>query len=110
MPPRALTILFQLIQLFDPPLRDSMSFGQKLGRIFRFSLILVIICILVALVLASAIFVVQECKLVVNSVPEMLTGIAIVLASLIVNALCVRVLLEIRKLDSKVVSPSQSSG
>ena len=70
-----------------------MTFRQKIGRIFCIFLTLVIACILAALALAAMIFVAER-ELAMGS--ELLTGTAIVVAGLFVNAICVIVLLRFR--------------
>ena len=95
--------------MFDAPPLDSMTLGQKIGRIFYLSLTLLVICILAAMTFASLLFVLEQGGLKSSDVPRFLTGLGIVLTGFSVNAICVAVLLKIRTLDSKLNLPSKSS-
>lgn len=53
------TVVFWLAHLFDPPPIALTSLAQKIRRIVSVSLTLTIICFLVAMVLASAFFVLE---------------------------------------------------
>jgi hypothetical protein len=91
-----------MMHWFNPPPLASMTFRQKLGRVFCIFLTLLVVCIVAALTLAALIFVVQQSYFKIATVPELLTGLVIIVASFLINAICVAVLIEIRKLDSKI--------
>jgi len=102
---RSLAVLAWLVNLFNPPPRDSMSLTQKIGRIFLVALTLTISCILAAMLEAVIIFVIQRGHAMLSSIPELLSGLEIILAGICVNAVCVAILLQIRKADRKLIPP-----
>jgi len=86
-----------------------MTLGQKIARIFCVCLTLLFACILGAMTLASIVFVGERASMKSVSVPEILTGLGIVAAGLVVNAVCVFVLLQVRKFDLKLIFPKKTA-
>jgi uncharacterized Tic20 family protein len=102
---QSITILVWLINLFDPPPLASMSQAQKIGRIFLVTITLVISCILTAMLVTVGIFVIERARDLLGSVPKLLDDLGIIFVSMVVNAICVIVLLEIKKTDGKLIPP-----
>jgi hypothetical protein len=102
---RSITILVWLVNLFDPPPLATMSRAQKIGRIFLVTTTLVISCILTAMLVTLGIFVIERARDLLGSIPKLLDDLGIILVSMIVNAICVIVLLEIKKADGKLIPP-----
>jgi len=93
-----------LIEWFNPPPRSSMTFGQKIGRAILFSATLFVGSILVAMIGAVGLYVVERGRE-MGSAPELLKGVAIIVAGIVVNTICVYVLLHIKKADHKLLPP-----
>ena len=102
-----LTHLFSIltwpINLFNPPALGSMSSMQKIGRIFLVTITLVVSCILLAMLGALGIFIVERGHAMISNTPELISDLGIIFVSVSVNALCVMVLLQIRKADHKLM-------
>lgn len=87
-----------------------MSRAQKIGRIFLVGLTLVVGSILAAMLVALGIFVIQRGYAVLGSVPELWNGLEIILVGICVNAVCVAMLLQIKRADRKLmIAPSTSA-
>ena len=99
---RSVTLLAWLLNLFNPPPFISMGRTQKIGRAFLVTLTLVVGCILTAMLGALGIFVVQRGREMLGSIPELLSGLEIIFAGACVNAICLTVLLQIRKAEQKL--------
>lgn len=97
-------VMAWFINLFTPPPLDSMTRSQKVGRIFLITITLVVNSILFAMVGASLIFLLERGTAMLNSVPALMEGLVIILTSIFVNALCVSVLLQIKKADRKLMA------
>ena len=100
---RSVAVLAWLINLFNPPPFALMSRTQKVGRAFLVTLTLVVGCILAAMLGAVGIFVVQRGSGMLGSHAELLGGLEIIFAGTCVNAICVTVLLQIRKAERKLM-------
>jgi hypothetical protein len=96
-------LLAWLINLFAPPPLASMSLAQKLSRSFLVTLTLVVICILTTMLGAVGIFMIERGRNMLGSVPELLRGLEIIFTGICVNAICVAVLLQIKKADRKLM-------
>jgi hypothetical protein len=105
---RSSDVLAWLAHLFNPPPLESMTFAQKVGRVFLVALTMVVICILTAMLGALGIFLVQKAHGMLSSAPELLDDLGIIFASMIVNTICVIALLEIRKADRKLIPPPET--
>jgi hypothetical protein len=105
----SLSILAWLLNLFDPPPLKLMSRSQKIGRVFFLTGTLLVVCFLTAMLSAVGIFIVQRIHDMVTSVRDLLRDLGIIFASMIINAACVIVLLEIRKADHKLIQPPEPS-
>jgi len=101
---QALAVLTWLLNLFDPPPLSSMTLAQKAGRIFLFCATLVVGSILVAMLGAVGLFVMEKGRE-MDSMPEFLNGLGIIVVGIVVNAICVFVLLHFKKADTKLVPP-----
>ena len=100
---RSIALLAWLMNLFAPPPLASMSVAQKMGRTFLVTMTLVVICILTTMMGALGIFVIQRGRAMLGSIPELLRGLEIVFAGICVNAICVAVLLHIKRADRKLI-------
>jgi hypothetical protein len=100
-----IALLAWLLSLFNPPPLASMSGKQKIGRAFLVTLTLLVACILTAMLGAVGIFVIQRTRDMLTSIPKLMGGLEIIFASVLVNAICVVVLLHIRKAERKLIPP-----
>jgi hypothetical protein len=102
-------VLRWLGDLFDAPPLASLSFRQKAGRVFLITATLVIGSILVAMFGALGLFLMEKGRE-MGSTPEFLNGVCIVLVGMSVNAACVFILLQLKRVDHKLVPPANPSG
>jgi len=102
---RSVAILAWLIHLFNPPPFASMNRTQKVGRAFLVTLTVLVGCILTAMLGAVGIFVIQRGRDMLGSNAGLLAGLEIIFAGACVNAICVAVLLQIRKAEQKLIPP-----
>ena len=86
-----------------------MTLAQKLGRIFLFTTTLVIISVLSSTLAAAAIFAFQHSLKTSGGYAELAGDVGIIYFSMMVNAVCVIVLLGIRKADHKLIPPAAST-
>jgi hypothetical protein len=105
---RSFSILDWLIHLFAPPPLASMTQAQKVGRVFVFTIALVVICILLSMFAAAGIFTLEHMRKMAGGSSELLSDLGIILVSMLVNTLCVIVLLEVRKADRKLIPPMET--
>ena len=76
-----------------------MRFGQKIARVFSVSLTLLVISLLSALIVSLGAWAIEQVRLKIITDPELITALCIVVTSLSVNALCVMVVLKVKKLS-----------
>ena len=107
---RSVSILAWLVNLFNPPPLQAMNRLQKVGRVFLFSITLVVVCILLSMFAAACIFTLQHARHMIISRPELIGDACIIFVSMLVNSLCVMVLLAIRRADHKLVPPAEPPG
>jgi uncharacterized membrane protein YidH (DUF202 family) len=100
----SLAMLAWLIHLFNPPPLNSMTFGQKAGRVVLFTATLIVGSVLVAMLGALGLFVMERSRE-MGRKPEFFNGACIILAGIVVNVTCLTVLLHIKKADNKLVPP-----
>jgi hypothetical protein len=92
-----------LVELINPPPRDSLSLLQKGWRVLLVTVTLVTLCIIVSLAASLGFFAWQRSREFLEGVPQVRNGITILLASVLVNAGCIFTLLHIKKLDRKLI-------
>jgi hypothetical protein len=92
-----------LMDLINPPPRASLSALQKAWRIVLITVTLVTLCIISALVLVVGVYVVQRSGEALQGIPQLRKAAAILVTSIVVNAACVFALLQIKKLDRRVI-------
>jgi hypothetical protein len=103
---RSHTIFAWLLNLFDPPPLNSMTFAQKAGRVVLLSATLVVGSVLVAMLGALGLYLMEKGRE-LGSTPEFFQGVGIILIGIAVNAGCVMILIQIKKADTKLVPPKQ---
>jgi len=101
-------LLSWFLHLFNPPPREEMLWWQKVARILLVTSSLVVVCILAAMLGTITVFLVQSGVHMLESRPQFLRGLMIVLVAVCVNVVCVRILLEIRRIDRKLLSRGDS--
>jgi hypothetical protein len=106
---RLISILGWLQDLFNAPPLASMTHRQKLGRVCLITCSLVLLCILSAMILAVIIFLAQRTHQAVSSLLALDFRQALVIGGILilsacVNALCLLVLLYVRRLDRRLMS------
>jgi hypothetical protein len=92
-----------LMELFNPPLRDSMSLGQKAGRVLLVTVTLVTLSVIVALVLALVLFSIDSGGKVLASVPNFANAAKILLSSIAVNVISIMLLFQVRRFDHRLM-------
>ena len=103
------SILTWVINLFNPPPLTSMTFAQKVGRVFLLTSTLVIGSILVAMLGAVGLYLMERGRE-MGSAPEFLNGLCIIAIGVAVNAACVLILVHLKKADHHLVPPIRPSG
>ena len=93
------------MELFNPPLRESLTLRQKIGRVLLITITLVTICIIVALVLALVLYGYEGGTQALSQVPHLANGLEILFSSIAVNLICVLLLLQIKRLDQRLIHP-----
>jgi hypothetical protein len=96
-----------LMELFNPPLRESLSLRQKIGRVLLVTVTLVTLSIIMALVLALVLYAYQFGGNVLMAEPQLTRGLEILAVSVAVNVVCVLVLLQVKRLDQRLVPPTR---
>jgi hypothetical protein len=102
----SVAILHWLLNLFDPPPLKSMTLTQKVGRIVLLSGTLVIGSVLVAMLGALGLYLAERGHELGDS-PEFYKGIGIILTGVVVNTFCVLTLVQIKRVDHKLIPPTQ---
>jgi uncharacterized membrane protein YidH (DUF202 family) len=92
------------MDLINPPPRDSLTFTQKVGRTVLVTVTIVTLCVILALVGALGMFAWQRSREFFEGAPDVRNALSILAASLIVNAACISALLQIKKLDRKLMA------
>jgi uncharacterized membrane protein YidH (DUF202 family) len=100
-------ILHWLLNLFDPPPLKSMTFAQKVGRVVLLSGTLVIGSVLVAMLGALGLYLMERGRE-LRDTPEFYKGIVIILTGIVVNTFCVLILVQIKRVDHKLIPPTRS--
>ena len=93
-----------LLELFNPPLRDSLSIGQKVGRVLLITMTLVTLSIIVALVLALLLFGYDSGRDLAAHTPHLTGALKILAVSLVVNTICIKVLFQLKRLDERLMA------
>lgn len=94
-----------LMDLINPPPRNTLTLAQKVWRSALITVTLVTLCIVVALVLSLGCFAWQRGREFAEG-PQVWNGLTILLASILINSACIFALLQIKKLDRKFVPPA----
>jgi hypothetical protein len=94
-----------LLALFNAPPRASMTFLQKVGRIFLVTVALFTFSVFSGLVIALGLFLVQRIETGEVGNYPMAKVLAILLDSVLVNVVCVFILLQIKRLDETLIPP-----
>jgi len=92
-----------IIDLFNPPPRDSLSIVQKIGRVILVTLTLMTICIISALAISLVFLAIQRGGEVLMGVPQLVNILTILAVSIVVNIVCVKTLFAIRRLDRMLI-------
>ena len=98
-----------LLALFNAPPRASMTFAQKVGRVFLVTGALFTFSIFSALFLALAVFLFQRMETGQAGGYPLVKILAILLDSALVNVVCVFILLQIKRLDETLIPPSDNA-
>jgi uncharacterized membrane protein YidH (DUF202 family) len=109
MPKRIAALLVWLMNLFDPPPLVTMTFRQKVGRVLLLSGTLVVGSILVAMIGALGLYLMERGRE-LGSTPEFFNGLVIVLIGVVVNTVCVLALVQIKRVDHKLIPPNPKEG
>jgi hypothetical protein len=99
-----------LLALFNAPPRASMTFVQKIGRVFLVTGALFTFSIFSALFFAMAIFLLERLRSGQFGDYPLFKTLAILLDSLVVDGACVFILLQIKKFDETLIPPRDQPG
>jgi drug/metabolite transporter (DMT)-like permease len=88
-----------LLDLFNAPPRASMTRRQKVGRILFVSGALLVLCILSAMLFAVSIFIQEKLGRALDQISDVWTTASIIIVGVVVNALCVFILFQVKKFD-----------
>ena len=99
----SLSILAWLLDLFNAPPRASMNRRQKVGRILFVSGTLIVLCILAAMAVAVGLFVAQRVSRALDNIPNLWDTSVILMVGVTVNAVCVFLLFQVKKLDRNLM-------
>jgi hypothetical protein len=94
------------LNLFNPPPLAAMTRGQKIGRIMFVSVSLIVSCVLLSMIGAMTIFLVERGTRMLRDIPELMSGLEILLVSAVVNTFCVSVIIHLRNVDRKLMASS----
>ncbi len=94
-----------LVELINPPPRESLSLLQKSARVVLVTITIVTLCVIAALALSLACFAWQRSRDFLAGVPQLRNAVIILATSLVVNVACVCTLLQLKRLDRKLVPP-----
>jgi hypothetical protein len=97
-----------LLALFNAPPRASMTFLQKVSRVFLVTGALFTFSIFSALFLAMGIFLLDRLKSGQDGGYPLIKILAILLDSALVNAVCIFILLQIKRLDETLIPPQDN--
>lgn len=92
-----------LMELINPPPRDSLSLWQKGFRAILVTVTIVTLCVILALVVSLGFFAWQRSSEFLEGAPQVRNCLLILVASALVNAACIYTLLQIKRLDEKLV-------
>ncbi len=93
------------MELFNPPLRDSLSLVQKMGRVLLVTATLVTLSIIVALVLALLFYGYEFGSNTLARVPQLTKAVEILACSIVVNFICIIMLFQVKRIDQRLVPP-----
>jgi uncharacterized membrane protein YidH (DUF202 family) len=97
-----------LMDLINPPPRNSLTVMQKVWRSALVTVTLVTLCVVLALVVSLGFFAWQRSRELMEGAPQVRNGITILIASVLINAACIFGLLQIKKLDRKFIPGPRS--
>ncbi|MCE0497124.1 MAG: hypothetical protein LV481_04170 [Methylacidiphilales bacterium] len=97
------SILAWLLELFNAPPRATMTHRQKLGRMLLVSGTLIVLCILVAMAGTVGLFVAEKISRALDNIPDLWTTLGIFFVGITVNAGCVYLLFQVKKLDRNLM-------
>lgn len=97
-----------LMDLVNPPPRDSLSLLQKAGRMLLVTVTLVTLCVIAALLLSLVFFAWQRSREVLLGIPQLVNVLKILAASVVVNVVCVTMLFQIKRLDRRLVPKAEA--
>ncbi len=100
-----LATLSWMLNLFDPPPLKSMTLAQKFSRVVLLSGTLVIGSILVAMLGALGLYLMERGRE-LQDTPEFYKGIVIILTGIVVNTFCVLILVQIKRVDHRIIPPT----
>jgi hypothetical protein len=95
-----------LMELINPPPRDTLSVVQKGGRVLLVTITLITLCIIGALVVSLVFFTWQRSRDVLRGIPQLMNVLMILSASIIINAACIVTLFQIKRIDRKLIPKS----
>lgn len=101
---RSPSIFSWLMNLFDPPPLASMTFAQKVARVFLLSATLVVGSVIVAMLGALGLYLIERARE-IDSMPEFLEGASVIAVGVGVNTVCLAMLFQIKKADHKLIPP-----
>ena len=92
-----------LLELFNPPPRDLLTFPQKISRVFIVTFTLLTACVVAALGTGVMLFLYERLQSGHVGSLVLLKVVAVLLDSLMVNAACLFVLLQVKRIDETLI-------
>jgi hypothetical protein len=92
-----------LMDLINPPPRSSLSLLQKGCRVLLVTVTLITLCVIFALLASLGCFAWQRSREALLGIPQFRNTVTILIASVAVNAACIMVLLQIKRIDRKLI-------
>jgi len=92
-----------LAELINPPPRNTLNLVQKGWRVMLVTITLFTLCVISALFISLGCFAWQRSREFFEGAPQVRNGLMILVASAAVNAACIYTLMQIKRLDRKVI-------
>ena len=94
-----------LLDLFNPPVRSSLTFKQKINRALLVTVTLVTLSIFGALAVTLGVYAFEFGTNYLLKTPNLVSALKILACSIVVNAGCIAVLFQVKRFDQRLFHP-----